>query len=27
LGVDDESKSGVVIIRPEREVPLGRRVY
>jgi tRNA-binding protein len=27
LGVDDESKSSVVIIRPEREVPLGRRVY
>jgi tRNA-binding protein len=27
LGVDDESKSGVVIIRPEREVPLRRRVY
>jgi tRNA-binding protein len=27
LGVDDESKSGVVILHPESEVPLGRRVY
>lgn len=27
LGVDDESRSGVVTIQPEREVPLGRRVY
>ena len=27
LGVDDEAKSGVVIVRPEREVPLGRRIY
>ena len=27
LGVDDESKSGVVMIGPEREVPLARRVY
>jgi tRNA-binding protein len=27
LGVDDESGSGVVAIRPERQVPLGRRVY
>jgi len=26
LGVDDE-KSGVVILRPESDVPLGRRVY
>ena len=27
LGVDDESKSGVVILHPESDVPLGRRVY
>ena len=27
LGVDDESESGVVILHPESEVPLGRRVY
>jgi tRNA-binding protein len=27
LGVDDESNSSVVTIRPDREVPLGRRVY
>jgi len=27
LGVDDESRSGVVTIQPEREVPLGHRVY
>lgn len=27
LGVDGESNSGVVTIRPDREVPLGRRVY
>jgi len=27
LGVDDESRSGVVLIQPEREVPLGPRVY
>jgi len=27
LGVDDESRSGVVIIQPGRDVPLGRRVY
>jgi tRNA-binding protein len=27
LGVDDESKSGVVILHPESAVPLGRRVY
>ena len=27
LGVDDELKSGVVVLRPESDVPLGRRVY
>ncbi|TLN22193.1 tRNA-binding protein [bacterium] len=27
LGVSDESGFGVVAIQPEREVPLGRRVY
>ena len=27
LGVDDESKSGVVILQPETSVPLARRVY
>ncbi len=27
LWVDDESKSGVVILQPESGVPLGRRVY
>jgi len=27
LGVDDKSKSGVITIAPERQVPLGRRVY
>jgi tRNA-binding protein len=27
VGVDDESKSGVVILHPESGVPLGRRVY
>jgi len=27
LGVDNEENSGLVVIRPERSVPLGRRVY
>jgi tRNA-binding protein len=27
LGVDDESKSGVVILQPESSAPLARRVY
>jgi len=27
LGVDDDSGSSVVAIRPERQVPIGRRVY
>jgi len=27
LGVDDKLKSSVVILRPESDVPLGRRVY